>query len=278
MRIRVFISLLVCRFSGFLLRLAGRGGTNLPGRIALKLCPRVLEAMSVGVSVVIVTGTNGKTTTSRMLEECFKRAGLSCFANRSGANLLSGIVAEFARNCSLSGRCKKPYAIIECDEAAFRQVSRQLSAKCILVTNVFRDQLDRFGEITHTLESIREAVENSPQAVVCLNADCSLTASLAENLPNWIVWYGLDEPVYGERAEELSDAVYCLRCKSPYSYDYRTYGHLGAWKCPGCGWERPSPDVSVMHIAGMNEDGSEIDIKYSDNVYHASVALPARRL
>ena len=122
MRILVFISILFCKLSGFILRIAGRGGTNLPGKIALKICPNVLRYMSRGVTTLVVTGTNGKTTTSRMLEECYKRAGFDYFANKSGANLLSGVTAEFARSSNLFGKNRHKYALIECDEAAFKQV------------------------------------------------------------------------------------------------------------------------------------------------------------
>src|SRR5699024_4662816 len=130
------------------------------------------------VQVLLVTGTNGKTTTARMLEQSFADAGLPCFANRSGSNLIQGITAEFAENATLTGRPKKKYAVIECDEAASKAVLGQLRPQVILVTNVFRDQLDRYGEITHTLESIYRGLSHVPEATLCLNADCSLTASL----------------------------------------------------------------------------------------------------
>ena len=244
MRILVFISILFCKLSGFILRIAGRGGTNLPGKIALKICPNVLRYMSRGVTTLVVTGTNGKTTTSRMLEECYKRAGFDYFANKSGANLLSGVTAEFARSSNLFGKNRHKYALIECDEAAFKQVSRFVDAKCIIVTNIFRDQLDRYGEITHTLNSIEISVKNSPNATLCLNADCSLTSSLAEFAGKDIVWYGLETPIYKDGAVELSDAMYCLKCKHPYKYDYHTFAHLGAWRCENCGYSRTEPEVA----------------------------------
>lgn len=274
MRILVFISILCCKLSGFILRVAGRGGTNLPGKIALKICPNVLRYMSRGVTTLVVTGTNGKTTTSRMLEECYKRAGFDYFANKSGANLLSGVTAEFARNSNLFGKNKHKYALIECDEAAFKQVSRFVDAKCIIVTNIFRDQLDRYGEITHTLNSIEISVKNSPNATLCLNADCSLTSSLAEFAGKDIVWYGLETPIYKDGAVELSDAMYCLKCKHPYKYDYHTFAHLGAWRCENCGYSRTEPEVAVTQVLETRADSSLVRLRLKDGEHDVAVNLP----
>ena len=104
------------------IRLLGRGGTDFPGRIALKLCPNLLGELAKNVTTVIVTGTNGKTTTSRMIEQSWADAGISYFANKSGANLLSGVTAEFAMHASLIGKCRYTHALIESDEAAFKAI------------------------------------------------------------------------------------------------------------------------------------------------------------
>ena len=180
MRLRTRLAVLVCKASGAVLRRLGRGGTNLPGKLALKIDRNILGELARGVKVTVVTGTNGKTTTSRMIEQAFSDAGLKYFSNKSGANLLTGIIAVFAQHSTLSGRCPYTHALIECDEAAFRKTSEYLPVECLVVNNIFRDQLDRYGEITHTLNAIREGITHVPNATLCLNADCSLTASLAE--------------------------------------------------------------------------------------------------
>ena len=145
MMIRTILAVLACKLCRRLLRLLGRGGTDFPGRVALKLYPNLLGVLAKNVTTVIVTGTNGKTTTSRMIEQSWQDAGISYFANKSGANLLSGITAEFAMHATLTGKCRCKVALIESDEAAFKAVSRYVDAKCVVVTNVFRDQLDRYG-------------------------------------------------------------------------------------------------------------------------------------
>ena len=209
-----------------------RGGTAFPGRVALKVYPQVLGVLSRGVRVILVTGTNGKTTSSRMIEQAFADAGLNYFANRSGANLISGITAEFAMHSTLTGRPKCQFAVIECDEAASKTVLKYLKPEVIVATNVFRDQLDRYGEVTHTLDNIRLGIENSPNATIAVNADDSLCTSLAAQVKNPVLFFGVDTPIYSERVQELSDAPYCIRCGHEYVYDYVTYGHLGKYRCP----------------------------------------------
>lgn len=289
MKISVFFACLVCRLLRALARLLRRGGTAMPGRAALKLCPGLLKYLASGVGTVAITGTNGKTTSARMVEEAFRQAGLDCFANRSGANLISGVTTEFVLNSTLSGRPKKKYAVIECDEAAARRVFGELQPKVVLVTNLFRDQLDRYGEVTHTLDNIREGLKGAPGAVLCLNADCSLTSSLGLDLPNRCVYYGVEaSAASGARKPEISDATHCIRCRTEYEYGYVTYGHLGGFRCPKCGYARHRADVAVTDIvertadrtcAVMNIKGetrlAAINLPAIYNVYNAAGALTA---
>ena len=287
---RAVLAIILCKTLRKVSRLLHRGGTALPGRFAMKLCPDLLSCLSGSVQTVAVTGTNGKTTCCRMVEEAFSEAGFSYFANRSGANLMSGILTEFVMNCTLSGKAKKDFAVIECDEAAARTVFGQLQPKVIVVTNLFRDQLDRYGEITHTLNNIREGIRTVPTATLCLNADCSLTSSLAsEELPNPILWYGIDRTAALSAAStSLSDASHCIRCKTEYQYDYHTYAHLGGFRCPNCGYCRHETDFAVTGIIHMGSQSSEvlfrtpfseepllINLPAAYNLYNASAAITA---
>ena len=276
MSIRAFFAILLCKLLRRVSRILHRGGTAMPGRWALRLCPGLLAVLAKDVKVVAVTGTNGKTTSARMLEQAFAEQGLRFFSNRSGANLLSGVTTEFVAHSSLSGKCREKYAVIECDEAAAVKVFPQLRPRVVVVTNLFRDQLDRYGEVTHTLENIREAVRAVPEAVLCLNADCSLTASLADDLPNRAVFFGIDKGAApaGEKTE-LSDASHCIRCKTEYAYDYISYGHLGGFRCPKCGYRRREPDYAVTDIPVLGAAGSSIVLKVKGRRYLAEVNLPA---
>ncbi len=274
-RIRALIAILFCRMTKFALRILGKAGTSFPGRIAVKICPNLLELLSKNVKVIMVTGTNGKTTSSRIVEAGLSEAGVRYFANRSGANLICGITACFVMNSTWTGKNKKDYAVIECDEAALKTVSLYVKPQVLICTNIFRDQLDRFGEITHTLASIQTGISHLPNTILCLNGDCSLTYSLAEKFPdNKTVIFGVDQEIYQVRAEEVSDAKYCIRCKHEYEYDYTTFAHLGAYKCPNCGYHRPMPDVSAKKIIRMTPDVSEITLRLFDRETDLTINLP----
>ena len=274
--LQVTLAIILGKTVRLLCRLLRRGGTDLPGRAALKLCPELLRTLAKDVQTVAITGTNGKTTSSRMLEEAFAVEQKRCLANRSGANLISGVVTEFLMASTLTGKPKRKFAVIECDEAASKAVFPQLMPKVILVTNLFRDQLDRYGEVTHTLEHLRRGIASVPEAALCLNADCSLTSSLAESLPNRVVWYGVEQNACPSRPlPEISDAIRCIRCQTEYTYDYLTYGHLGGFRCPRCGYRRHPADIAVTRVLEHHADGSAVELRIQGQTHRAEINLPA---
>ena len=276
MNLRAIIAIILCKTLRLVSRLLHRGGTAMPGRWALKVCPNLLALLAKDVKSVAITGTNGKTTSARMIEQAFSEKGLNYFANRSGANMISGITTEFVMNSSLTGKARREYAVIECDEAAARKVFSQLKPRVVVVTNLFRDQLDRYGEVTHTLENIRVAMQGVPEAVLCLNADCSLTASLADDLPNQAVYFGIDQGAAPSRPKpEISDATHCIRCKTEYEYDYISYGHLGGFRCPKCGYRRHKADFAVTDITEQRADGSTVVMDIRGEKRIVKVNLPA---
>lgn len=270
---RLFLAILLCKLSRAALRILGRGGTALPGSLALKLCPDIVARLSRGVRTVMVTGTNGKTTTCRMIEQMLLDAKIDCMANRSGSNLERGIAADLCANASLTGRPKKRTAVIECDEAAFKRVCGEINPEVVVVTNIFRDQLDRYGEVTHTLESIRIGLESVQRATVCLDADDSLVASLAPDAPDRVRFFGIDAAL--GQGSEISDAPRCIVCGAEYEYDFHTFAHLGGFKCPKCGYSRTEPDVAVAGVDTLGPDGSVFDIRVDGEYYTAALSLPA---
>ena len=270
---RLFLAILLCKLSRAALRILGRGGTALPGSLALKLCPDIVARLSRGVRTVMVTGTNGKTTTCRMIEQMLLDAKIDCMANRSGSNLERGIAADLCANASLTGRPKKRTAVIECDEAAFKRVCGEINPEVVVVTNIFRDQLDRYGEVTHTLESIRIGLESVQRATVCLDADDSLVASLAPDAPDRVRFFGIDAAL--SQGSEISDAPRCIVCGAEYEYDFHTFAHLGGFKCPKCGYSRTEPDVAVAGVDTLGPDGSVFEIRVDGEYYTAALSLPA---
>ncbi len=288
MSLRAILAILLCKLLRLVARVLHRGGTAMPGRWALKVCPELLGVLARNVKSVAITGTNGKSTTLRMVEQALEEAGMSYFANRSGANLISGIVTEFVMNCSITGKMKKEYAVIECDEWAAKTVFPQMKPVAVIVTNIFRDQLDRFGEVENTVSGIRAGLEGSPDTVLCLNADCALTASL-RSLPNRAVWYGMNNGALNTPdSADLTDFDRCPACGGALSYSYINYGHLGGYVCADCGYKRPSPDFAVTYVAERRVDGTSavitsdgknrlinIPIAGLYNVYNAAGAMAA---
>lgn len=254
----------------------GHGGTNLPGKAALRICPNILTLTAAGIRTIIVSGTNGKTTTCRLIEQGLKASGISLFSNRSGANLLAGIITEYASNAKWNGVPKKTTAVIECDEAALKLVLDYISPEVIVLTNVFRDQLDRYGEVAHTLDELKTAVRKAPNAVLCLNADDSLVASVADVSPNSCVFFGINSGNQTLHCTELSDAMYCIRCKHRYSYRYVTYAHLGGFYCPNCGYERPQANIAVNAVIEENRENSVVELSIHGRIVRRTMPLPAR--
>ena len=238
--IRLSIAIALSRAVSAASHLTGHGGTSLPGKLALRVCPDLLETLSQGLTVVLVTGTNGKTTTTRMLEQMCVSQGLRSFSNPSGANLKAGLAAE---------------------------------PRAVIVTNIFRDQLDRFGEVTGTASYIREGLRLAPHAVQCLNADCMLTVSTGENLPGPKLYFGINEPLSGQ-SPTVSDVPRCLRCGGIYRYRYHTYAHLGNYYCPSCGSEHPRPQAAVSHISSLGEDSSEVTFCLGEDMVSGVIGVP----
>lgn len=274
MNFSAFLAIFACKILIKTLRLIGHGGTAIPGKVALMLCPGLLGYIAKDVHSVVITGTNGKTTSARMVEEIFAESGESYFANRSGANLINGITAEFVEHCTLSGKCKAKYAIIESDEAASKEVCRFLNPDAVLVTNVFRDQLDRFGDVNTTLENILIGIKNSPNATICLNCDCPLTASIEGMVDNQVILYGVEVPIYKNPVDDSNETMHCPYCKVEYDYSYRTFGHLGGWKCPKCGRERPHPLVAVIRVDDCGMDSSLVRMRILSAYYDAKINVP----
>lgn len=237
-----------------ILKIFGKGATTLPGRIALLFKKDILSRLAKNVHVIMITGTNGKTTTARIVEEGLRISKKSYFINRSGANLITGITTSFISNSNAFGKCKKEYAIIECDENALKKVSVFIDADYLLVTNVFRDQLDRYGEISSTLNAIKTGAENMKSCTLVLNTDDSLSFSLSR-LGNPYVSYGIDCPVaYGGRG----DNEYCVFCKTKLKYDYKIYSHLGSYSCSFCDYKREAPQYSVSEILQLCSESSAV--------------------
>ena len=228
-----------------MLRLFNFGATSLPGALALKICPEILGYAAKNVDIIAVTGTNGKTTSARIIERALQNSGRSVCANRSGANLMPGITAELIMNKRLSGSVKCESAVIECDEAACRLVLGKLRPHVLLVTNLFRDQLDRYGTVTYPRDCIAAGLRDTPETIAVINADCPMAASVSRLCQNKTVYYGLGE--HKKTCVGSGEDDTCPVCGKRLGYKGLSYANLGVFSC-SCGFARSKPDVSAESV------------------------------
>lgn len=236
-------------------------GSSFPGKIALKIYPDILKHVSKNVETILITGTNGKTTTTALTNHIFNNAFIDCFSNSTGANMLPGIVTTYIKNYNLFNKKISKTAIIEVDEASLKHVCKYIQPKIIAVTNIFRDQLDRYGEVYNTLNHIKEGIKLCSNSKLILNGDEPLLCSL-EKVYNNKFFFGFDNFKSDNSTENLNvEAKNCKFCGEPYTYNFITYNHLGDFKCNKCGFKREELDFSVTDILENNINESIIKIK-----------------
>jgi lipid II isoglutaminyl synthase (glutamine-hydrolysing) len=255
------------------------GGTALPGLVAERIDPDVIRELSaqLGEGSVIVTGTNGKTTTARLLRGIAKEAGLKPVANRAGSNMMRGIAAALVDSAGWSGEissAEKRVGIFEVDEASLPLVAAAVRPRAVLFTNLFRDQLDRYGEVETVAAVWRAAVSALPaEATIVINVDDPSVAALASVAQGRVVTYGMKDTSAGEsKLEHAADARWCTVCGSELEYSAVIYGHLGHWRCPKCGNARPEPEIFCGRFAGSAK-GSEIALKLPGGLVEANLPL-----
>ncbi len=276
MSARATIAVWAGKFTTKLLRLAGSGGTSLPGKVVLKICPDILGHLAKDVKIICVTGTNGKTTTCHIIRDMIEAEGKTVFCNDAGANLLGGVVSAFVGAATLGGKINTDYALLECDEAALKSIVEHFGNLDVtaVVTNVFRDQLDRYGEVLTTVNKIRAGLSQLPNVKLVLNADCSLTSSLSDLSHSEIHYFGVDGPLYEGTSSDISDAVYCIHCKTKYQYHYHTFGHLGGFYCEKCGYHRQEPEVALTKVIEWKDASSVVEMDVFGQKVEAEVMLP----
>jgi lipid II isoglutaminyl synthase (glutamine-hydrolysing) len=256
------------RSAGALSRAAGRGGgTTLPGKLLWKLDPAAIDLLAARLpqGSVLVSATNGKTTTSAMVAEIL-RPSVRVAHNASGANLVSGIASTLlaARQAELG--------LFEVDEAALPEVARRIRPKAVLLGNLFRDQLDRYGELEIVAARWRDAVSTLPETRLVLNGDDPQIGALAR--PGSLV-FGLDDPSQARPAlQHAADSTHCVRCGTPYDYTAAYVGHLGDYRCPNCGNSRPPLDLAARAIELHGLDGTSFTLAAPGGEARVELALP----
>ena len=251
---RTLASVWAAKGTAFASRALGRGGgTAASGLVGAWLQPHLIAELApqLGHGCVIVTGTNGKTTTSLLISDTARAAGLKPLANASGSNLVRGLASTLALATDRDGRIEdapERLGVFEVDEATLPLVLRDLSPRAIVFTNLFRDQLDRYGEVAAVAALWRRTLEDaSPNTHLVLNADDPAVASLGDGRDN-VTYFGLEDRKLDSGApDHASDALTCA-CGARLGYTVAFFGHLGHWRCPSCKRARPKPEVAARLV------------------------------
>ena len=286
MKIRGMIAVWAAKIAGFACRKMGRQGVTWAGKIALKICPDILTllASQVRQDIFAVCGTNGKTTTNNMLCAAIEAEGKKVICNHTGSNMLNGVVAAFVLGADWRGRLDADYACIEADEASTRYIFPAIRPDYMILTNLFRDQLDRYGEIDITMNILEEMIRTLPEMKVIVNGDDALSAYLAIHSGNPYITYGISRPVMESKTNEIREGRFCKCCGEKLSYSFYHYSQLGDYHCPSCGFGRPEPDydaedVKVGDQLSFMVEGKRITANYKGfyNVYNILAAYAGVR-
>ena len=295
MRLRTLMAVAAAKAALKACHLTGRPGSSLPGRAALKIDPHIIAPLAAQVrrGIIVTCGTNGKTTTNNLLCSALEAQGFCVVSNRLGANMMEGVAAALATAANPLGHLNADYACLEIDEASSAHVLHFLQPDYMILTNLFRDQLDRYGEIDLTMKALEKAIRLAPNMTLVINGDDPLTAYLSKKSGHRIVSFGVSERVgenaqervpekrssendrltgsseeqttpevnfsYGEVREqqttpevkssgEVREGRFCENCGAPLQYDFYHFSQLGIYRCPSCGFQRPSINYDAYGV------------------------------
>jgi UDP-N-acetylmuramyl tripeptide synthase len=280
----------ISRAIGAASRASGRGGgTTLPGRVLLRLEPEAIARLGAGLDrgTTVISATNGKTTTAGMIAAILAADGREPVHNRAGSNMTWGVATALLEQRGSEG-------LFEVDEAWLPRVTEQLEPSLIVLGNLFRDQLDRYGEMEALADEWAKTVASrTGQSRFALNADDPLIADLGRDAEGerreGVLYFGIEDPSQAlPELQHAFDAKHCRRCGHPYAYERAFVGHLGHYSCPNCGAARPQPEVAATAIELRGMEGSrstvrvpggeielELPVPGLYNVYNALAAIAA---
>lgn len=272
---RKLLAIWAAKISAVAGRLIGKKSSSSPGVIALKICPDLISRLSKNIThgVIVTCGTNGKTTTNNLLNTALLKCGYTTVCNNLGANMVGGIATAFALAADLKGGLKADWAVLEVDEASARRVFAHIKPNYMVITNLFRDQLDRYGEIDITVNLLNEAIDMANNVKLILNGDDPLTAQFGDGRD--AKYFGISEKVLPQ-TDETKEGQFCVKCGHEMKYNYFHYSQLGDYYCENCGNKRPAIDFDAtnVNLSGSMKftvNGSvNIDVNYRGfyNIYN----------
>ncbi len=242
---RRIIAILAGRFVSFAGKFVGRA-SNLPGQIALKICPDFLKHFTFKGKVIAITGSNGKTTTTNMIAHVLRENGYKVVCNKEGANLTPGIATTLLNNCTMSGYVDADFTVLEVDERFARFIFKYFSPDIFTLTNLVRDQLYRNGNPDLVMDKVNEAI--SPSVKLVLNGNDPISMELAPD--NIRVYYGMGKTSLSQLTNDYitHDAKVCPRCFNPLDYSYYHYNHIGGFSCSSCQFKTPELKYENSHV------------------------------
>ncbi|GBG97089.1 lipid II isoglutaminyl synthase subunit MurT [Lactococcus termiticola] len=280
MTIKTSLARLAGKSSQLVLEKIFHRGSTMPGKIALTLDANILAQLTKNYEIIVITGTNGKTLTTALTVGILEKAFGAVVTNPSGANMNTGIVSTFLKAPKIKDG-KKGFAVLEIDEASLPKITEIIKPSLFVFTNIFRDQMDRYGEIYTTYNFIMKGAENAPEATVLLNGDSPIFNS--KKLVNPVKYYGFDH-ISGqpERAHYNTEGILCPDCHYILDYKMNSYANLGDYVCQHCGFTRPELDYRLTDLTEITEHSSsfvidgkgyKINVGGLYNIYNALAAV-----
>ncbi len=264
-------------------RIAGKKSSASPGAFALKIYPGLVSDVNKRIKkkVIVTCGTNGKTTTNNLMCSALEAKGYKVLCNRLGANMLSGIATSYIQAADIFGRLSADYACLEIDEAYTPIVFKQIKPDIMIITNLFRDQLDRYGEIDITIDILKRAISEAGEVKTVLNADDPLCVQFGREKNAHPVYYGISEKVLPQ-TDDTKEGRFCPICGEELKFSYYHYSQLGDFKCEKCGYSRPRPDYEVRNVSLRSPmkftiNGAPLSVNYKGfyNIYNLAAVYAA---
>ena len=260
------------------------GGSSLPGKITTAIDPAILKHLGQNYDIIVVTGTNGKTLTTALTVQVLKQKYQNVVTNPSGSNMEQGLVTTFLK--TKNPKTNRPLAVLEVDEANVIKLTKYVKPIAFVFTNIFRDQMDRYGEIYTTYNKIIDGVKLAPEATIIANGDAPIFNSV--DLPNPKIYYGFKnhDDKDNFKAEPNTDGVLCPVCQNILHYHYISYANLGNYFCEHCGFKRPELTHELTKLGALTPNSSDFTVDGQDlsigiggvyNIYNALAAYSVGR-
>ena len=280
--------LAAARAAGVVSRRAGRGATSLPGKVLMLLDPHAIGALAgrLPQGSAVISATNGKTTTAAMVAAIVRRTGRTLVHNRAGANMAGGVATTLLDAARRGGGIAGDAGLFEVDEFWLDRLVPELHPRALLLGNLFRDQLDRFGELETIADRWADVVVAADDTTLVLNADDPLVADLGRARPPFadasrdghaapVLYFGVEDPSMSlPGLQHAADSKHCRRCGAPYRYDLAFLGHLGHYHCDTCGQTRPAPQVAAERVVLDGVRGARVTMRTPAGTIDVRLPLP----